>query len=495
MKMEKSNFAQLDLLFNPHTVAVVGATNKIGKWGYDLMRVILKYRGERKVYPVNVTETEVLGVKAYKNINDIPEPVDFVVIVVPEMHVISVMQDCVKKGVRGAIVITAGFAELGEKGQEIQRELVRIAREGNIRMIGPNTMGHFSGTSGFSTLRYLSANKTDSGLSLISQSGNIGLYLMQRGLEEGIRFTKFVGTGNEADTTLEDYLEYFGQDDDTKVIVLYVEGLRQGRRFFELAREITRKKPIVALKVGRTEAGTRAARSHTSALSGSDVIYDAMFKQCGVIRVNEIAELFYTTIALRYQPLMKGNRVAVLTRGGGFGVLASDACQKSGLGLPTLSAVTLDKLDKMLPPYWSHGNPVDMVANQENTYSCVQALLDDDNVDAVYCVAVTDEGSIVSGVRLDDLDDLSSSQRENMKQALEQRHKSDIQDLEEVLINIRKTQKPVVFCASTPSKTLYKSDIYIKLLQHNYLVHPTPEDGARVLSCMARYSNYLRSLK
>ncbi len=490
--MNKIDIEKFDLLFNPQSVAVVGATNKIGKWGFNLIRILLKDKGERKIYPVNVTETEVFGVKAYKNVNDIPGPVDFVAIVVPETYVISVMQDCVKKGVKGAIVITAGFAEMGEKGQEIQRELVRIAREGNIRFIGPNTMGHFSAASGFSSLIYLPATKTDSGLSLISQSGNNGLYLMLRGLEEGISYSKFVGTGNEADTTLEDYLEYFGHDVDTKIIVLYIEGLRQGRRFFELAKEITPQKPIIALKVGRTEAGTRAARSHTSALSGLDVIYDAMFKQCGVIRVDEIADVFYATIALRYQPLMKGNRVAILTMGGGFGVLASDACQRNGLVLSSLSNATMEKLDKLLPAYWSHGNPVDMVANRANTYTCIQALLDDDNVDAVYYVAVADDGSVFDKLGVDDL---SIVQRESIQKSLEQRHKSHMEELDKALINIRGSQKPIIFCAYTPRRKLYQSDIYQKLLHHNYLVYPGPEDGARVLGCLARYGNYRRSLE
>ena len=488
--MKKSDFEQIDLLFNPQSVAVVGATDTLGKWGFDLIRVLLKNKGSRKIYPVNTMEAEVSGVKAYRKVSDIPEPVDFVAIVVPESQVISVMKDCVKKGVKGAIVITAGFAEVGEKGLQVQKELVQIARQGNIRFIGPNTMGHFNMASGFNTLTYSPAFKTRSGIGLISQSGNIGGYVLMRGLDEGIGFSKFIGTGNEADVTLEDLLEYLGQDEETRIIAMYIEGLRQGRRFFDLAREITRKKPIVAIKVGRTEAGTRAVRSHTSALSGSDAIYDAMFKQCGVIRVDKISELFDTAVALLNQPVMRGNRIGILTRGGGFGALASDACQKNGLELSTLSNATLERLNEILPPYWSHANPVDMVASNAYAYSCVEALMDDDNVDAVYYVAVVDENRRFNMQRLDDV---PPAERENARKMIEEYERLNIESVDKMVSNIKKYRKPIIFCASTPSRKLYDSEFYHRLLDNNSLVYATPEDGARVLSCLAQYSSYRSS--
>ena len=474
-------------MFNPSSVAVIGATNALGKWGFDLMWGLLRSRNRRKIYPVNVTESEVHGIKSYPRVTDIPEPIDLALIVVPAAHVVAVMKDCVDKGVKAAIVITAGFAELGEEGMKIQKELVDVARSGGIRFIGPNTMGHFSTASGFNSVTTLEDVGEKGSIGLISQSGNIGIYNVMRGLEDGVSFSKFIGTGNEADVTLEDCLEYLGQDKDTKVIALYVEGLRKGRRFLELAREITRKKPIVALKVGRTEAGTKAARSHTSALSGSDRVYDAAFKQCGVIRVDELAELFGTAVALSRQPMMRGNRVGIVTRGGGFGVLASDACQARGLAVPALSQHTMDQLNRLLPPYWSHGNPVDMVASNAYAYPCIKAMMDDDIIDAVYYLSVIDFNPRFT---MDKLAYVPPANQGEAQRMIEEYNRQEVDGMAAVAKGVSEYHKPIIFCAVTPSRKLWTSEVYFKLRENNALVYPVPEDGAKILAHLAQYGKY-----
>lgn len=492
--MKASDIEKFECMFNPSSVAVIGATNALGKWGFDLMWVLLRSRNSnrRRIYPVNLTETEVHGIKAYPRVTEIPEPVDLAIIVVPAAHVVSVMKDCVDKGVKSAVVITAGFAELGEEGMKIQRELVDVARSGGIRFIGPNTMGHFSTGSGFNSVSIVDDIGEKGRIGLISQSGNIGIYNVMRGLEDGISFSKFIGTGNEADITLEDCLEYLGQDEETKVIAMYVEGLRKGRRFFELAREITRKKPIVAIKVGRTEAGTKAARSHTSALSGSDTIYDAVFKQCGVIRVDELAELFGTAAALAYQPMMTGNRVGIVTRGGGFGVLASDACQARGLVIPALSSHTMDQLNEVLPPYWSHGNPVDMVASSAYAYHCIKAVMSDDNIDAVYYLSVTDFNP---SFNMDKLVCVPPANQPEARRMIEEYNREQADGIAAAAKGMSEYRKPIIFCAVTPNRKLWTSEMYFRLRDNGALIYPAPEDGAKILARLAEYGRYRQGVE
>ena len=489
--MKTFDIKQLNTLFNPKSVAAVGATGTFGKWGFNIFSLLLEKRVNGvKVYPVNPSLTEVHGVKCYKNVVDIPEQVELAVITVPAAHVLQVMRDCVKKGIKLAVVITAGFAELGAEGAEIQKEIVEVARGGGLRFIGPNTMGYFSTASDFNTCVFFNNMGKKGRVGFISQSGNIGAYVLVRGIEGGLGFSKFIGTGNEADVTLEDCLEYLGQDEETKVIILYMEGLRQGRRFFELAREITRKKPIVALKVGRTAAGMKAAQSHTSALSGSDVVYDAMYKQCGEIRVDKVNELFTTAVALVQQPLMKGNRVAVLTLGGGFGVLVTDILEKAGLEMASLSQHTLDRLDAILPPFWSHGNPVDMVASGAHAYSCLEALIDDENVDAVYYLAVTAGNLQMSDNRLKDI---PITERAKAKLAIEEYARQEAEGIDMIRAHVNKYQKPVVFCPTTPSGQLWESASYQKLRDSNIWVYSLPEVGAMAIARLARYGEYRRS--
>ena len=377
-------------LFAADSIAVIGAKGSPGTWGYDAIRAAVesvKAKPTRQIYAVNPNELEVMGIKCYKNIVDIPGPVELAVIVVPAAVVPLVFRQCAEKLVKAAVIISAGFAEVDANGADLQAQVGKIAKEGSIRFTGPNCNGHVDFYTRVSSVGF--SDRIPAGpLALLSQSGTLGISIMQIAAGRGIGLSKFVSTGNEADVHLEDYLEYLAQDDYTRIIAVYIEGLREGRRFYNLAKQITKQKPIVAMKSGTTGASAQAAKSHTGALAGSDVIYTAAFKQAGVIRVEDEEELCDTAAALIHAPLPRGNRVAILTIGGGFGVVTAEICEKEGLLLSSLEPQTVQKLRSILPPRWTPGNPVDMVGMRlvggVNVGDlCLQYLLEDNNVDAV----------------------------------------------------------------------------------------------------------------
>ena len=390
-------------LFAADSIAVIGAKDVVGSWGFDALKsAIASTNGvRRQVYAVNPGIKEVLGLTSYGTILDIPGTVELAIIVVPAGIVPSVLRQCAQKKVKAAVIVSAGFAEVGEDGAELEGEIVEIARQGGIRFIGPNCIGHADMYSRLASAAVAGRIKPGP-MALLSQSGTLGASIMQTAAGMGIGLSKFVSTGNEADLHLEDYLEYLAQDEHTRVITAYIEGLREGRRFFNLAREITLKKPVIVIKAGSTGESGRAARSHTGALAGSDAIYSAAFRQAGVIRTEDEEELCDTVLALLSQPLPRGNRVAILTMGGGFGVVTAEVCEKEGLKIAPLEPQTLEKLNGVLPPRWSHGNPIDLVgirpsAGDTTVESCFRFLMEDKNVDGVISLLppmVTTHGGI-----------------------------------------------------------------------------------------------------
>ncbi len=372
-------------LFSPNSVAVIGASNTPGSWGCGIMMRLLD-TAKRNIYPVNPTLSEVLGIAAYDSVVDIPDSIDLAVIVVPAPQVPTVLRECVQKRVRAAVIVSAGFAEVGDDGSKLEAELVNIARQGGIRFIGPNSLGFADTSSQISTLAW--THEIASGpVSLISQSGFSGERIIHNGMASGIGFSKFVSCGNEADLHFEDYLEYLAHDKNSRIITAYIEGLREGRRFFQLAKEITSRKPVIAIKAGGTKGSARAAKSHTGTLTGSDEVYTAAFRQAGVIRADDDDELCDVVSALLNQPLPRSNRVAILTFGGGPGVVVTEACEKAGLAIASLASSTIEKLDAYLPSRWSHGNPVDVAgmaaSRRELVFSSLWTIMEDENVDAV----------------------------------------------------------------------------------------------------------------
>jgi len=484
--MASSIVQRLEYLFNPKSVAIIGASNQIFKWGHDVADRVLESPASRKIFLINKTSPEILGVKAYKSIRDVPEPVDFAVIVIPFPGVPEVMRECVDSKVKIAVVITAGMGEAGEKGAQIQAETVEIAKRGGLRFVGPNCMGHFNTDVAFSTIRPRYDIKKGA-IGLISQSGGFLLEIVQAGLEAGMGFSKVVSSGNEADLHFEDFLEYLGQDEQTRVIVGYVEGLREGRRFLELAREITPRKPVVILKVGRTSGGARAAKSHTSALSGDDALYTNALTQAGVIRVDEIHEIFDVAAALLRQPRPRGNRVGILSSGGGHAVMSTDACQKAGLHIANLSPATIEKLNQVLPDRWPHANPVDTVAAGFVTYPSLWPLMEDENVDAILSVGAIGMVSSWAGWTRSGVPD---AEVQKVRQWLDLLVQDELKNIDRAIEFMNKSQKPLIIC-SIFNEALRKSEALKKLHENGLLIYPTPERAAKVLAHLVNYSQYL----
>jgi len=483
--MQSSNHsqlvAQLESIFNPRSVAVIGASSSPGKWGFGIFRSLLLSNGDRKVYPVNRQADEVLGVKSHPTIQAIPDAVELAVIVVPPPAVPQVMRDCAAKYVRSAVVITAGFGETGDEGKRLENEILAVAREAGLRFVGPNCMGHFSTAT--NTFTVSGAEGTREGpIACISQSGNFGGYMLRRGNETGIGFSKFVSTGNEADLHFEDYIEYLAEDEQTQVITGYVEGLREPKRFFALASEITRRKPIVLIKVGRTSEGAQAAWSHTAALAGEDRVYDAALRQCGVIRVDEVDEMFDVAIALIGQPRPRGRRVGILTGGGGFGVVATDACVRLGLDVPPLLPQTLDTLNSRLPERWSHANPVDMAGTNDISYFCLGTLLKAENLDAILGISCVGYPADVS------LNDLSLPNAEAIRQQVKRMVKAEEGLVDGLLERMWRHGKPLILAHSPGGDN---APSVLRLKEHNVFVYPSPERAARVLAHLVRYGEYL----
>jgi acyl-CoA synthetase (NDP forming) len=474
----------LDYLFKPRSVAVIGASNIPGKWGCDILNLLLT-KGERNIYPINKNKAEVLGVKAYPSLAEVPGPVDFAVIAVSAEALPAAMEDCVHKGVKTALIISGGFAETGKVGAEAEQKVVEIARRGGIRFIGPNCAGHLNTHSNLFTATYCPPLKQGP-VAFVTQSGNLGLTVLAMGCEVGLGFSKYVSSGNEADLHFEDYLEYLGQDEETKVILGYVEGLREGQRFLRLAREITKRKPVVIMKVGRTDSGARAARSHTAALSGSDELSDAAFKQAGVIRVEEVSELIEVALVLLGQPLPKGKRVAVLTVGGGLGVIAADVLKRRGLEVPPLSERTIKKLSSVLSGRWSRGNPVD--ASGDLSYPCLLPLMEDENIDAVVIACAVWAAAGFSAFmstppwERNNLTDLNQ-----LIQAIEE---ESLRNLDVTMELMKRYQKPVILSAWVNSE-VKGSELY-KKMEGNYLnPYPTPDRAAKALARLVEYSEHL----
>ena len=475
----------LDYLFNPRSVAVIGASSIPGKWGCDILNLLLT-RGDRKVYPINKNRPEVLGVKAYRSLGEVPGPVDFAVITISSEALPAAIEDCVQKGVKTALVISGGFSETGKDGAKLEREVAKIAGKGGVRFIGPNCAGHFNTRSELFTAPYLPTTR-EGPVSFVTQSGNLGLIVLAIGYEAGLGFSKYVSSGNEADLSFEDYLEYLGQDDETKVILGYIEGFRESRRFLELAREITKKKPIVIMKVGATDSGARAARSHTAALSGSDELCDAAFRQAGVIRVGEVSDLIDISLVLLGQPMPRGKRVAVLTVGGGLGVIAADALISCGLELPQLSPATMEKLNIVLSGRWSRGNPVD--TSGDISYPCLSPLLEDEAIDAVLIA-----GPVWAPVGFSALISTPPWERDNLAdldQLLRAVEEESLRNLDATMELMHRHRKPVIFSAWATGDV--KDGKLYKKLQRNHLTpSPTPDRAAKALARLVEYSEYLR---
>lgn len=377
----------LKLFFNPRSIAVIGASKKRGTIGGELFHNLLSYGFVGAVYPVNPTTDVVQSVPSYKSVEDIPGPVDLAVIVVQEKFVIDTVKACGRKGVKALVVISAGFGETGPEGQARQAELIQTCRAAGMRLIGPNCMGIINADPAVRVDATFAPGTPPSGrVGFSSQSGALGLAIIQLANSLGLGISTFVSVGNKADISGNDLLRYWESDPNTDVILLYLESFGNPRKFSQIARRVGRRKPIVVVKSGRSAAGARATSSHTGALlAASDVTVDALFRQSGVIRTDTLEELFDVAALLVNQPLPKGNRVGIITNAGGPGILCADASEARGLEVPLLTEATREQLRSFLAPGAGVGNPVDMIASAgaEQYERTIEAVAADPNIDAL----------------------------------------------------------------------------------------------------------------
>ena len=358
----RSEAHPLDAIFSPHTVAVIGATDRQGSVGRAVLWSLLSSPFGGTVYPVSEKRSNVLGIKAFCTVDDIPEQVDLAVIVTPADTVPAVIGQCVAARVRGAIVISAGFKEHGEKGKELEGQILEEIRNSGMRLIGPNCLGVMNPISGLNAT-FASNMARPGNVAFISQSGALCTAILDWAHQELVGFSAFVSIGSMLDVGWGDLIDYLGNDPRTHSIVMYMESVGDARSFLSAAREVSLTKPIIVIKAGRTDAAAHAAASHTGTLAGSDEVLEAAFRRCGVLRVNTIADLFYMAEVLSKQPRPKGPRLAVVTNAGGPGVLAADSIIAAGGELGELSPETLEQLNQMLPPHWSRNNPVDVLGD------------------------------------------------------------------------------------------------------------------------------------
>lgn len=453
-------------ILEPQSVAVIGASRQPGTVGYAVFSNLLMGQFTGVVYPVNPKAKSICSVRSYPSILEIPDSVDLAVIIVRAMLVPQVLEECGQKGVKGAIVISAGFKETGPEGAKLEAQVREIAHHYGIALVGPNCLGVINTDPNYRlNTSFAKEMPLPGNIAFISQSGALCTAVLDYAKGQGIGFSKVISLGNKADVNENDFLAYLWQDPHTQVILMYVEELTEGRRFLQLAREITGegngRKPILALKAGRTPAGARAVASHTGSLAGSDEVYEALFAQAGVLRADTVEDLFEYAIAFANQPLPNGRRTVIITNAGGPGIMATDACVRYGLELAQLSEQTLEQLREKLPPHASLQNPIDLLGDaQHDRYeAALNAVLRDPNVDAIVVLLTP--------------------------QAM-----TDIENIANVIVQASKRQsKPILACFMG----LVDISAGVNILRENGVpAYSFPEDAVRTLAAMVRYVDWVR---
>lgn len=379
--------SQFNKIFQPKTIAAIGASNKEGSVGYALMKNLLADTFKGSIYPVNIKHAKVHGKQAYARIADLPKKADLAVIATPARTVPKLVKECGEAGVKGIVIISAGFKEAGLEGQKEYNKILKIARKYNIRIIGPNCVGIINPNWGLNA-SFATRMPLPGKIALISQSGAICTSILDWSVEQNVGFSHFISVGSMVDVDFADLIDYLGSDPNTSCILIYMESMSNARRFMSAARAYARHKPIIVLKAGKSEAGAKAAASHTGALAGNDAVFDAAFKRAGIIRVNTIAQLFNMAEAIAMQDLPRDNRLAIVTNAGGPAVLATDCLMANGGELSKLSPNSFKQLNSFLSPHWSHGNPIDILGDSTAaTYKqALEICIKDDEVDAILAI-------------------------------------------------------------------------------------------------------------
>ncbi len=379
--------SDLEKILNPKSIAVVGASDVEGSVGFTLMKNLTELGYKGNIYPVNIRKPEILGLKAYQALSQLPETVDLAIIATPAKTVPAIVEECGEIGVKGLIIISAGFKEVGPEGKALEQKILDLKEKYSLRIVGPNCLGIIHPSINLNAT-FITKLPASGSVAFISQSGALGSAILDLALKKNIGLSSFISVGSMIDVDFGDLIDYFGNDAETKSILMYVEGITDARRFISAARHFARTKPIIVAKSGRFSESAKAASSHTGALAGEDITYDAAFKRAGLVRVDEIADLFNATEVLSGQPLPKGPNLAIITNAGGPGVMATDALVARQGKLAELSPETMDTLNKILPPYWSHGNPIDVLgdARASRYQPVIEACVDDPAVDGLLII-------------------------------------------------------------------------------------------------------------
>ncbi len=455
----------MEAIFNPGSVAVIGASDNPGKLGSHVMRSLIEGRYPGKIYPVNPGKDEILGIKTYPSLSLVPDTVDLAIIVLPAEQVPRIIKECQEKDVKGIVLITAGFKEIEDRrGETLQKEITELANQSGIKIIGPNTFGivnlHLPLNASF-TPEFSLVEK--GGISLVSQSGGMSHLMAFLSLQNKVGFSKIIGLGNRCNVDFAEMVEYLIKDTQTKVIAMYMEGIDHPKKLMEVAKRGNREKPILAYKVGRSSASDKASQFHTGSLAGKHEIYEGALKQAGILTVETSEELLDAAKALTMCPLPKGNKVAVLSGQAGPGMAACDVCEMEGLRIPPFSVETQKRVEELLPPLAIRTNPVDMGPawyDSEAIKGIVHTVLEDKEIDAmILCIMFASANRSAVGILADSL-------------------------LE------KKTNKPILCCFSSPTGIW---DDEIKRLEGSGIPnYPTPERAARTLVNLFRFKK-LRS--
>ena len=378
----------IDAIFNPNSIAVIGASAEEKKVGHAVLKNLLQgFVG--KIYPINPSKNEILSLPCYPSVSVVPDKIDLAIIVIPAKAVADALRDCSKAGVKGVVVITAGFKEVGGEGVDREREIISIVRNSGMRMVGPNCLGVMN-TKIKMNASFAAEMPPEGRVAFFSQSGALGVAIIDWALENNFGFSKFVSFGNKADLNETDFLEYFAKDPDTDVILGYIEDIVDGKKFLNIAKEVTKIKPVILIKSGATEAGARAASSHTGALAGSDRAFTEAFRKTGIIRVNGIQELFDTAEMFLSKKYPKDKRLLIITNAGGPGIIAADTADKLGIKLDPMSRASIDKIAEKLPSSASLYNPVDVIgdATSERYKVVLEQAIKDELIQGM-CVILT----------------------------------------------------------------------------------------------------------
>ncbi|MGV8078505.1 MAG: acetate--CoA ligase family protein [Syntrophales bacterium] len=477
--------------FHPKSIAFIGASGIIGKWGHMLFTNVAAGGFEGRFHLVNPKGGLIAGRPVFKSVTDIPEPVDLAVVTVPAAGVSALLPEIAAKGIRRMLIITSGFSETGDKGRQIEREMVARARELGILILGPNTMGLCNPHLHFYCMgMHVRPGAGETGL--VAQSGNLGTQLLAYAKSEGVGIRAFCGSGNEAMITIEDFLDAFENDDLTRSVVLYLESIKDGSRFVETARRVGRRKPVVVLKGGRTEAGNRAAASHTGALASNISVFQAACRQAGVVPADHPADLLDLSAAFSALPLPKGRRIGIATLGGGWGVVATDLCVENGLVIPNLTDEIIAGIDKILPPYWSRTNPIDLVAEFDPLIpqKIIEELLKWEECDAVLHLGMLGRVSFFRTVADSAILTDPNYSEEGLHDSIVLARQSEAEFSRFAVRMMETYQKPVLGVALLNDEDS-RAIVAVEGSPFKGVAFPTPERAVRVLAKMCAYSCWL----